>query len=176
MSIGGLDGFTVLKGIEVDILEHGDLDLPDSILKRLDLVVGAVHDHLDLPRARQTDRVLRAMDHPHFSVLAHPTGRLIEERAGCDIDLPRVIRHARERRCFLELNAQPARLDLDDAACQLAKAEGVLVSINSDAHSALGFDHLTLGIDQARRGWLTAADVLNARPLDALRPLLNATM
>jgi DNA polymerase (family 10) len=172
----GIQGFTVLKGIEVDILEDGNLDLPDSILKRLDLVVGAVRHRFDLSRAQQTDRLLRAMDHKHFSMLAHPTGRLIEERAGLDIDLPRVIRHARERGCFLELNAQPARLDLDDAACLIAKDEGVLVSINSDAHSTLEFDNLRLGVDQARRGWLTAADVLNTRALDALVPLLARTM
>lgn len=171
-----LQGFTVLKGIEVDILEDGTLDLPDAILSRLDLVVGAVHHLFDLPRAKQTARLLRAMEHRCFSVLAHPTGRLLNERAPSDIDLPRVIRAARQRGCFLELNAHPERLDLDDVACQMAKDEGVLVSISSDAHSALGFDNLRWGITQARRGWLEAADVLNARPLDELRPLLRRTM
>ena len=171
-----LTGFTLLKGIEVDILEDGGLDLPDTILRRLDLVVGAVHHRFELSRERQTERVLRAMDHKHFSMLAHPSGRLIEERAAYAIDLPRVIRHARERGCFLELNAHPARLDLDDTGCLAAKAEGVLVSINSDAHSGLEFDNLALGVGQARRGWLEAADVLNTREIDALRPLLARTM
>jgi DNA polymerase (family 10) len=171
-----LQGFTVLKGIEVDILEDGTLDLPDSILQRLDLVVGAVHHRFDLPRARQTERLLRAMDQRFFSILAHPTGRLIGEREPYEIDLLRVLRHARQRGCFVELNAHPSRLDLDDKACQMAKAEGVLVSLNSDAHSALDFDNLRHGVGQARRGWLEKADVLNTRPLAALRPLLARTM
>jgi DNA polymerase (family X) len=125
-----LDRIVLLKGVEVDILEDGALDLPDAVLRRLDLVVGAIHHRFDLPRDRQTDRLLRAMDHPHFSILAHPSGRLIDERPPCDIDLPRVIRHARERGCFVELNAHPARLDLTDLACRLARDEGVLVSVN----------------------------------------------
>jgi DNA polymerase (family 10) len=171
-----LTGIELLKGVEVDILENGALDLPDAVLKRLDLVVGAIHHRFDLSREKQTDRLLRAMDHPCFSILAHPTGRLIDERAAYDIDLPRVIRKARERGCFLELNAHPARLDLDDIACRMARDEGVLVSINSDAHSTMEFDNLRLGVGQARRGWLRPADVLNTRSLDELRPLLAATM
>jgi len=172
----GLRGFTVLKGIEVDILEGGTLDLPDSILSRLDLVLGAVHHRFDLPRAKQTERLLRAMDNKHFSILAHPTGRLIDERAPCDIDLLRVLRKARERGCFVELNAQPERLDLDDNACRMAKDEGVLVCVNSDAHGVHGFDNLRFGVGQARRGWLAKADVLNTRSLNELRPLLARTM
>lgn len=171
-----LHGITLLKGVEVDIMEDGSLDLPDSLLGRLDLVVGAVHHRFDLPRERQTERILRAMDHRHFSILAHPTNRLIDERPACDIDLPRVIQKARERGCFLELNAHPARLDLDDIACRAAKDAGVLVSVNSDAHSTLEFDNLHFGVSQARRGWLGAQDVLNTRTLDTLRPLLNRTM
>ena len=171
-----LQGVTVLKGIEVDILEDGALDLPDSILQRLDLVVGAVHHRFDLPRARQTERLLRAMGQRYFSILAHPTGRLIGEREPYEVDLLRVLRHARQRGCFVELNAQPARLDLDDQACQMAKAEGVLVSLNSDAHSVLDYDDLRHGVGQARRGWLEKADVLNTRPLAELRPLLARTM
>ena len=171
-----LRGIQLLKGVEVDILEDGTLDLPDAVLGQLDLVVGAIHHRFDLPRQQQTDRLLRAMDHRHFSILAHPTGRLIDERAAYDIDLPRVIGKARERGCFLELNAHPSRLDLDDVACRMACDEGVLVSIDSDAHSTLEFDNLRLGIGQARRGWLRASDVLNTRPLEQLRPLLDATM
>ncbi|TAM55718.1 MAG: DNA polymerase/3'-5' exonuclease PolX [Paraburkholderia sp.] len=168
-----LDGITVLKGIEVDILEDGSLDLPDAILMCLDVVVVAVHSHFDLPRAKQTERVLRALEHPCCSILAHPTGRLIEEREPCDIDLVRVIRKARERGCHLELNAHPERLDLADTYCRMAKAEGVLVSINSDAHGRLDFDNVRYGIDEARRGWLEKRDVLNTRTLDELRPLIR---
>ena len=170
------DGIVLLKGVEVDILEDGSLDLPDGILKRLDLVVAAIHHRFSEPREKQTTRLLRAMDHPYFSILAHPTGRLIDERGASDIDLQRVIRKARERGCFLELNSQPDRLDLDDIACHMARDEGVLVSIASDAHGTLELDFLRLGVGQARRGWLRARDVLNTRPLDELGPLLDATM
>ena len=171
-----LDGLVLLKGAEVDILENGRLDLPDAVLRRLDLVIGAVHQAFELPRERQTERLLRAMDHPYFTILAHPTGRLIDERAPCELDLARVVRAARQRGCYLELNADPARLDLVDTACRIARDEGVLVSIASDAHSALAFDHLAFGVSQARRGWLRPQDVLNARSLRELKPLLAATM
>lgn len=169
-------GITLLKGIEVDILEDGSLDLPDDDLSRLDLVVGAVHSHFRLSRQKQTERILRAMDHPYFTILAHPTGRLIDERVPYDVDMPRVIRHARERGCFLEVNAHPIRLDLADTDCQAAKEAGVMVSINSDAHSTLDFGNLRYGVGQARRGWMEKHDVLNARPLPVLRPLLKRTM
>jgi DNA polymerase (family 10) len=171
-----LDGITLLKGIEVDILEDGALDLPDDLLGRLDLVVGAVHSKFNLSRSRQTGRILKAMDHPHFTLLAHPTGRLIDDRDPYDVDMPRIIRHARERGCFLELNAHPDRLDLLDVHCQMARDAGVLVAINSDAHGVGDFDNLVYGVGQARRGWLEKRDVLNTRPLKALRRLLKGTM
>ena len=156
---GAAGGFRVLKGIEVDILEDGGLDLPDAVLARLDLVIGAVHSKLHLTRAQQTRRILKAMDHPHFSILAHPTGRLIDEREPYDVDMTRVIRHARDRGCYLELNAHPERLDLTDVHCQMAREEGVLVSIASDAHTTLDFANLRYGVGQARRGWLERRDV-----------------
>lgn len=171
-----LDGITLLKGIEVDILEDGSLDLPDEVLGRLDLVVGAVHSQFHLSRAKQTARILRAMDHPHFSLLAHPGGRLIDKREPYDVDMLRIIRHAKARGCFLELNAHPERLDLLDSQCRMAKEEGVLVSINSDAHSSFDFSNLKYGVGQARRGWLEKDDVLNTRPLAALRRLLKAAL
>jgi DNA polymerase (family X) len=169
-------GLTILKGIEVDILEDGSLDLPDEALGRLDLVVGAVHSYFGLSREKQTERIMRAMDHPHFTILAHPSGRLIDQREPYEVDMHRLIRHAHERGCFLEVNAQPIRLDLTDMNCQMAKEEGVMVSINSDAHSVLDFENLPYGIGQARRGWLERSNVLNARSLHALRPLLKRTM
>jgi len=171
-----LKGITLLKGIEVDILDDGSLDLPDDALARLDLVIGAVHSRFDLSRAKQTERILRAMDHPHFTLLAHPGGRRIEKREPYDVDMLRIIRHARERGCFIELNAQPDRLDLTDSHCQSAKEEGVLVSINTDAHSTLDFANLKFGVGQARRGWLEKKNVLNTRPLAELRKLLKSTM
>jgi DNA polymerase (family 10) len=169
-------GVTILKGIEVDILEDGSLDLPDEDLGKLDLVVGAVHSHFRLSREKQTERIMRAMDHQHFTILAHPSGRLIDEREPYEVDMLRLIQHARERGCFLEVNAQPIRLDLTDMNCQMAKEEGVMVSINSDAHSVLDFENLRYGVGQARRGWLEKINILNARSLHALRPLLKRTM
>jgi DNA polymerase (family 10) len=168
-------GIMLLKGIEVDILEDGSLDLPDQVLARLDIVIGAVHSSFNLSRAKQTRRILHAMDNPNFTLLAHPTGRLIDRRAPYDADMTSIIRHARERGCYLELNANPQRLDLLDTHCQLAREEGVLVSINSDAHGITDFDNLRFGVGQARRGWLEKQDVLNTRPLPALRKLLAAT-
>jgi len=171
-----LEGITLLKGIEVDILEDGSLDLPDEVLAQLDLVLGAVHSKFELSRAKQTERILRAMAHPHFTMLAHPSGRLIQQRAPYDVDMPRIIREARNRGCFLELNAHPERLDLLDSYCQMAREEGVLVSVNSDAHSTFDFANLRFGIGQARRCWLEKHDTLNTRPLGELRALLNRTM
>ena len=171
-----LKGITLLKSIEVDILEDGNLDLPDSVLARLDMVVGAVHGSFNLSRAKQTQRILHAMQHPYFTLLAHPTGRLIQRRAPYDVDMLQIIREAKRRGCFLELNAHPERLDLLDTQCQMAKEEGVLISINSDAHSVYDFANLRFGIGQARRGWLERRDVLNTRPLKKLRQLINRTM
>ncbi|MEQ1779502.1 MAG: PHP domain-containing protein, partial [Nitrosomonas sp.] len=171
-----LTGITLLKSIEVDILQDGNLDLPDSALARLDLVVGAIHSHFNLSRAKQTERILRAMHHPYFTLLAHPTGRLIQRRDPYDVDMLRIIREAKHCGCFLELNAHPERLDLLDTHCQMAKEEGVLISINSDAHSVYDFSNLRFGVGQARRGWLEKCNVLNTRPLSELRLLIHRTM
>ena len=168
-----LSGITLLKGIEVDILEDGSLDLPDSILGRLDLVVGALHSAFTLTREQQTRRLLRALEHPHFSILAHPSGRLLGERPPINCDYSALIAAARERGCALELNAQPERLDLNDLHCREARDQGVLIAISSDAHSTLDFAGLRFGIGQARRGWLEARDVLNTRPLGEVRRLLK---
>jgi DNA polymerase (family 10) len=169
---GELDGITLLKGAEVDILDDGSLDLPDSILAKLDVVVAAVHSRFELPRAKQTARILKALDHPLVDVLAHPSGRLIEEREPYDVDMAKVVRRARERGVILEVNSQPSRLDLTDVDCRMAKDEGALVVVDSDAHSVHDLDDLRLGIGQARRGWLEARDVANTRPLKELRALL----
>ena len=166
-------GFTILKSIEVDILEDGTLDLPDDVLSRLDLVVGAIHSRFDLPPAQQSERLLRAMDHRCFTILAHPTGRLLNQRPAYALDMARVMRGAAERGCFLELNAQPERLDLNDAHCRMAKSLGLKLAISTDAHGDAELGFMRFGVDQARRGWLEAADVLNTRPLPALRALLR---
>jgi DNA polymerase (family 10) len=170
---GRLKDIVILKSVELDILEDGSLDLPDAILKELDLRVCSVHYKFNLPAKKQTERILRAMDNPYFNVLAHPSGRLINEREAYDVDLERIMEAAKERGCFLEINAQPDRLDLNDIHCKMAKDMGVKVVISTDAHTTYDFAHLRYGIDQARRGWLTPEDVVNTRPLAELRKLLR---
>ena len=160
----------------MEILADGKLDLPDDVLEKLDLVVGSVHSNFNLPEDKQTARILRAMDRPYFSILAHPSGRLINERDPYRVDMDKIIRKAAERGCFLELNASPKRLDLIDIYCQIAKDQSVLVAINSDAHSVHDFDNLSFGVGQARRGWLEKEDVINTRSLAKLRKLLRQTM
>jgi len=168
-----LKGFRVLKSIEVDILEDGSLDLPNSILKELDLVVGAVHYGLNLSREKQTKRILRAMENPVFTILAHPTGRVINERPPYEVDMERILAAARDLGCVLELNAHPSRLDLNDVHCKTAKESGVRIAISTDAHSVDGLDHMRFGVGQARRGGLEAPDVVNTRSWAALKRLIR---
>ena len=170
---GKLRGFTVLKSIELDILKDGSLDLPEDILKELDLTVCSVHYNFNLPRKEQTERILRAMDNPHFNILAHPTGRLINERNPYDVDLERLMEAARERGCFLELNAHPDRLDLSDVHTKMAKDMGIKIAISTDAHRTSDLDYMRFGIGQARRGWLEPDDVLNTRSWKEIKPLLK---
>ena len=166
-------GLTILKGIEVDILKDGGLDLPDSILSRLDVVVASVHSFFDLPREAQTERVLQAMQNRHVSIIGHPTGRLIGEREPYEIDMESVTAAAHEFGCYLEINAEPDRLDLSDIHANAAKSKGVKVAISTDAHSVNGYQYMRFGIDQARRGWLEPVDVVNTLPLAELRRVLR---
>jgi DNA polymerase (family 10) len=166
-------GIAILSAVEVDILEDGRLDLPDSVLSRLDLAVGAVHSGFSLPRDKQTGRLLRALDNPHLAVLAHPTGRLIGERQGYDFDIERVLRAARACGCAVEINGQPDRLDLDEWHAKLAKEIGVKLVLSTDAHSPDELGFMRYAVDQARRGWLEARDILNTRELDELRTALR---
>jgi DNA polymerase (family 10) len=168
-----LDGIVLLKSCEVDILDDGSLDLPDRVLKELDLTVCAVHYNFHLPEKQQTERIIRAMDNPCFNILAHPTGRLINKREAYDIDLQAVMAAAKERGCYLEINAQPARLDLTDTYCRLARDMGLKTAISTDAHGIDQLDFMRFGLGQARRGWLEAGDVLNTRTLDELGKLLR---
>lgn len=170
-----LKGCVLLKGIEVDILENGDLDLPDEVLKDLDLVIGAVHSHFNLPEARQTERIMRAMDNPYFTMLAHPSGRLLLEREGYAVDMSRLLEHAKKRGCYMELNAHPMRLDLDDSYCRAARDLGVLICINTDAHSIAELANIRFGVGQARRGWLEPQHVLNTRSYSEIKSLLVKT-
>ena len=162
-------GITILRGIEVDILEDGALDLPNDVLNELDWVVASVHSKLDMESGAMTRRIVRAIRNPNVDVIGHPSGRMIGQRESSSFDMDEVMRIAREEGCALEVNSQPDRLDLTDTACMAAKHAGVKVAISSDSHSPRGFSLLTYGIRQARRGWLGAADVLNTRPLNELR-------
>ncbi|GAB3460847.1 DNA polymerase/3'-5' exonuclease PolX [Massilia terrae] len=162
-------GFTLLKGVEVDILEDGSLDLPDAVLARLDYAIASVHDWSGLTREQQTARIMRAMDHPSVAILGHPTGRLLFERSPNVLDIERVIRHAHDCGCALELDAQPMRLDLNDIHCRMAKDMGAMVVIDADAHKVEDFDDIRFGVGQGRRGWLEAGDVLNTRSLAQVR-------
>ena len=166
-------GVTILKSCEVDILEDGSLDLPDDILRELDLTVCSIHYKLDLPPAQQTARILRAMDNPFFRILAHPTGRLINQRLPSDLDMGKIMRAAADRGCCLEVNAQPDRLDLSDIHCRMAREFGVKLVISTDAHRTTDLDYMRLGVAQARRGWLEAKDILNTRPLAELKKFLQ---
>ena len=170
---GKLKGIRLLKGIEVDILEDGSLDLPDDILKELDLRVCSVHYNTSLSAKKQTERIIRAMDNPYFNIFAHPTGRLINERGPYDVNMEEVIKAAEERGCFLEINAHPDRLDLSGRYCKRAKEVGVKVAISTDAHRITNLDYMRFGVDQARRGWLERDDVINTRGLKALRKLFT---
>jgi DNA polymerase (family 10) len=168
-----LEGFIVLKSIEVDILEDGSLDLPNSILKELDLTVCSVHSKFNLSRESQTERIVRAMDNPCFNVFAHPSGRLINEREPYDVDMKRLMEAAKERGCIMEVNAHPDRLDLSDIHCKLAKDMEAKVVISTDAHSVTDLELMRFGVWQARRGWLEGEDVLNTRNWDVLKKLIK---
>jgi DNA polymerase (family 10) len=154
-------GVVLLKGAEVDILPDGSLDLPDEILERFDIVVAAVHMKMGLSETVMTERVLKALSHPAVDILAHPTGRLINEREPIKLDLEKIFARAKKHDVALELNAQPDRLDLNDIQVHRAREVGVKVVINTDAHHTGQLAFMQYGIDQARRGWLEKSDVVN---------------
>ena len=168
-----LKEFVLLKGCEVDIHEDGGLALPDDILKNLDFSYAAVHSHLNLSRQRQTRRILRALENPYIHILAHPTGRRIGEREPYDIDMERIMKTLLENDCYIELNANPVRLDINDIYCKMAREMGLKVVIATDAHHPQDLGNMRFGIGQARRGWLEAGDVLNTRRLNDLMKLLK---
>lgn len=168
-----LDGFTVLKGIECDILERGGMDLDDEVLAEADWVIASVHYGQNQDRAQITERIIGAIENPWVSVVAHPTGRLINKRDRYAVDLEAVMKAAAANGKLLELNANPARLDLDDVHCARAKQLGIPIVISSDAHSIGGLDVLRYGVKQARRAGLTAKDVANTRSWAALKKLVR---
>jgi DNA polymerase (family 10) len=169
----GRPPIVVLKGIEVDMLEKGGLDLPDDVLEKADWVVASLHYGQNQPRDRITARIIEAIENPHVSVIGHPTGRLINRRPAYDVDIEAVIGAAARTGTFLEINANPWRLDLDDRHAAAAKKAGVKIVISTDAHSTRGLDVMRCGILQARRAGLEAKDVVNTRTLLQLKKLLR---
>jgi DNA polymerase (family 10) len=168
-----LKGLTVLKSAEVDILEDGTLDYRNGVLKELDLTVCSIHSRFALNREQQTERILRAMDNPYFNILGHATGRLLLKRAGYELDIERILDHAKAHGCFVEINSSPDRLDLSDEHAKMAKDRGVKVAINTDAHSIAELEFLAAGIRQGRRAWLERTDVLNTLTLSQLKRALR---
>ncbi len=155
----------LLKSMEVDILADGSLDLPDDLLAQLDLVLVSVHSKFDLPPDEQTQRILRAIRHPSVHVLAHPTGRRLGKREAMRFDVDTVLQEAARLGVAVELNANPGRLDLKDSHLIRAKELGCKITISTDAHGTEELDFMRYGVEQARRAWLRAADVLNTLPL-----------
>ncbi len=163
-----LEGFRILTGIEANVLPDGTLDLPDAVLRELDVVIAAVHSHFHLDRAEMTARLIRAVENEHVSILAHPTGRKIGERPAYDADWDEVFRRAARAGTALEVNANPVRLDLNGTLVRRALEFGVRIAIATDAHDPAHLDFLRFGVITARRGWAEAKDVLNTLPAEGV--------
>lgn len=169
-----LDGqILILKGLECDILEKGGMDLPDQVLEQGDWIIASVHYGQNQPKQQITDRIVGALENPNICIVAHPTGRLINRREAYEVDLETVFQCAKENKKFVELNANPMRLDLNEIQCNAAKERGIPIGINSDAHNIEGFNVMKYGIKQARRGGLTKADVVNTRPWKDIQKMLG---
>jgi DNA polymerase (family 10) len=162
------DGFRLLKGIEADILPDGHVDYDASLLGRFDYVIASVHSRFGMTEAQMTERVCRALEDPHVTILGHPTGRLLLTREPYAIDMHAVIEQAAETGTAIELNADPHRLDLDWRLCARAKARGVPIEIGPDAHSTHGLDNVEIGVGIARKGWLASSDILNTRDAEGI--------
>ena len=167
------DDFVILKGIECDILENGDMDLSDEVLAQGDWIIASLHYGQGQPRQQITDRIVGAIQNKWVTMIAHPTGRLLNKREPYDVDMEAVFQAAKETGTLLELNANPIRLDLNDRHLLAAKSHGIPIVINTDAHRVGGFANMKYGIKQARRGCLTHADVANTKTLKQLKTLIG---
>ena len=168
-----LNGIRILKSAEVDILADGSLDYLDDLLRELDYTVCSVHSRFGLGREPQTERIMRAMDNRYFTILGHATGRLLLKRPGYEVDINRIVAHAKENGCYFEINSSPDRLDLSAKNARIAAAAGVLIAVSTDAHSTHELDTVRFGIEQARRAGLEKALVLNCQPIDTLMKLFR---
>ena len=163
--------FRILSSAEVNIMKDGSLDIPNTVLDKLDIVGAAIHSHFNLPIETQTERLIKAAKNPSVDILFHPTGRLINRRAGYLVDIEKLIEVAKDTNTVLEIDAHYDRLDLKDEYVRMAVRNGVKLVIDSDAHHPIHYSFLTFGIAQARRGWAIQSDILNTLPADKL---LNA--
>jgi DNA polymerase (family 10) len=163
----------LLRSMEVDIMEDGSLDMDDETLQELDLVVASVHSHLDLGPKEQTQRIIKALEHPAVNILAHPTERKIQARSPMRFDMEAVLEAAAEHNVAVEMNAQPDRLDLNDVQARMAKQKGARIVINTDSHRVEELEFMRYGVDQARRAWLEAGNVLNTLSLEGLLSTLQ---
>ena len=161
-----IEGIRIFAGIEVDILADGTLDLSDSVLEEMDLVIASVHSHMNQSPTEMTDRLLKAVENPNTSIIGHPTGRQLLRREAYPFDVDAVMKAAAQRKVAMELNSFPERLDLCDRHLRLAKQYGVKIVINTDSHHTSHMDKIRFGILQARRAWLTKEDVLNTLPVE----------
>ena len=167
-----IDGMEVLTGSEVDILKDGSLDFPDELLAQLDIVIASVHDGLSMGESEMTDRIIRAIENPYVTIIGHPTGRVLGHRPGYAVNLEAVADAAAAHGVALEINAAPSRLDLEPSVVRKAVARGVLLSVNTDAHSVPDLERALFGINVARRGWLEKTDVLNTYSLTAVKEIM----
>jgi DNA polymerase (family 10) len=168
------DGFQLLKGIEADILADGQLDYGDALLDEFDFVVASVHGRFSMDGAKMTERILRAMDDPHLTILGHPTGRLLLSRDPYALDVDAVLAKAKLLGIAIELNCDPKRMDLDWRHLRKAKAMGVTVAIGPDAHSTTSLDNVRFGVGAARKAWIERTDILNTRTADDVRAFAKA--
>ena len=167
-----IDGMEVLAGSEVDILKDGSLDFPNELLAQLDIVIASVHEGLSMGESEMTDRIIRAIENPYVTIIGHPTGRVLGHRPGYAVNLEAVADAAAAHGVALEINAAPSRLDLEPSAVRQALARGVLLSVNTDAHSVPDLERALFGINVARRGWLEKADVLNTYSLATVKEIM----
>lgn len=167
------DDFTVLSGIEMDILPDGSLDFDDELLAEMDLVIASIHSSFSQPREKIMERLKTALNNPHVDLIAHPTGRVIGKRPGYDVDMDMLIELAKETNTALELNANPNRLDLAPANLKKAQEAGVTIVINTDAHSIDMLEHMPVGVSSAKKGWIKKSSVLNAKDTDGLLTFLK---
>jgi DNA polymerase (family 10) len=160
-----MKGIRIFAGVEVDILGDGSLDLSDSVLEQMDIVIASVHSQFNQDRTTMTDRLLKAIANPNTSLIGHPTGRQLLRRDAYQFDFDAVLKAAAKHKVAMELNSYPERLDLNDVHLRMAKQHGVKIVINTDSHHTSHMEKLRYGITQARRAWLTKDDVLNTLPL-----------